>query len=121
MSTNPLISVIVPVYNVEKYLGKCVDSILAQTYENLEIILVEDGTKDNSGAICDAYAAKDSRIRVIHKENGGLSSARNAGMDIARGEYFGFVDSDDWIEPKMYETLLNLAEKYHADLVCGSR
>ena len=121
MRERPLISVIVPVYNVEKYLPKCVDSILGQTYENLEIILVEDGTKDNSGAICDAYAAKDSRIRVIHKENGGLSSARNAGMDIARGDYFGFVDSDDWIEPKMYETLLNLAEKYHADLVCGSR
>lgn len=119
--SKPLISVIVPVYNVEKYLGKCVDSILAQTYENLEIILVEDGTKDGCGAICDAYAAQDPRVRVIHKENGGLSSARNAGMDIARGEYFGFVDSDDWIEPETYETLLNLAEKYDADLVCGSR
>ena len=121
MREHPLISVIVPVYNVEKYLPKCVDSILAQTYDNLEIILVEDGTKDNSGAICDEYARKDSRIRVIHKENGGLSSARNAGMDIARGEYFGFVDSDDWIEPEMYETLLNLAAKYDADMVCGSR
>ena len=119
--SKPLISVIVPVYNVEKYLGKCVDSILAQTYENLEIILVEDGTRDGCGAICDAYAAKDPRVRVIHKENGGLSSARNAGMDIARGEYFGFVDSDDWIEPETYETLLNLAEKYDADLVSGSR
>ena len=119
--SKPLISVIVPVYNVEKYLGKCVDSILAQTYENLEIILVEDGTRDGCGAICDAYAAKDPRVRVIHKENGGLSSARNAGMDIARGEYFGFVDSDDWIEPETYETLLNLAEKYNADLVSGSR
>lgn len=119
--SKPLISVIVPVYNVEKYLGKCVDSILAQTYENLEIILVEDGTGDGCGAICDAYAAQDPRVRVIHKENGGLSSARNAGMDIARGEYFGFVDSDDWIEPETYETLLNLAEKYDADLVSGSR
>lgn len=119
--SKPLISVIVPVYNVEKYLGKCVDSILAQTYENLEIILVEDGTRDGCGAICDAYAAQDPRVRVIHKENGGLSSARNAGMDIARGEYFGFVDSDDWIEPETYETLLNLAEKYDADLVSGSR
>ena len=119
--SKPLISVIVPVYNVEKYLGKCVDSILAQPYENLEIILVEDGTRDGCGAICDAYAAKDPRVRVIHKENGGLSSARNAGMDIARGEYFGFVDSDDWIEPETYETLLNLAEKYDADLVSGSR
>ena len=119
--SKPLISVIVPVFNVEKYRGKCVDSILAQTYENLEIILVEDGTRDGCGAICDAYAAKDPRVRVIHKENGGLSSARNAGMDIARGEYFGFVDSDDWIEPEPYETLLNLAEKYNADLVSGSR
>ena len=83
--SGPLISVIVPVYNVEAYLPKCVDSILAQTYENLEIILVEDGTKDASGSICDEYAKKDPRIKVIHKENGGLSSARNAGMDIAKG------------------------------------
>ena len=118
---NDKISVIVPVYKVEKYLNRCVQSIAAQTYENLEIILVEDGTRDGCGAICDAYAAKDPRVRVIHKENGGLSSARNAGMDIARGEYFGFVDSDDWIEPETYETLLNLAEKYNADLVSGSR
>ena len=117
----PLISVIVPVYNVEAYLPKCVDSILAQTYVNLEIILVEDGTKDSSGRICDEYAKKDPRIRVIHKENGGLSSARNAGMDIAKGDYFGFVDSDDWIEPDMYEKMLGLAEKYDADLVCASR
>ena len=119
--SSPLISVIVPVYNVELYLPKCVDSILAQTYQNLEIILVEDGTKDRSGEICDAYAAKDPRIKVIHKENGGLSSARNAGMDVARGEYFGFVDSDDWIEPETYETLMELARKYDADLVCGGR
>ena len=108
--SNPLISIIVPVYNVEEFLPKCIDSILAQTYENLEIILVEDGTKDNSGQICDAYAEKDSRIKVIHKENGGLSSARNAGMDVARGEYFGFVDSDDWIEPETYESLMVLAQ-----------
>ena len=114
--SKPLISVIVPVYNVEQYLPKCIDSILAQTYENLEIILVEDGTKDSSGVICDEYAAKDARIRVIHKENGGLSSARNAGMEIARGEYFGFVDSDDWIEPEMYENLMALAQKYDADV-----
>lgn len=118
---NPLISVIIPVYNVEAYLPKCIDSVLAQTYENLEIILVEDGTKDSSGIICDQYAGKDSRIRVIHKENGGLSSARNAGMEIARGEYFGFVDSDDWIEPETYECLMALAQKYDADLVCGGR
>ncbi len=119
--SNPLISVIVPVYNVAEFLPKCVDSILAQTYDNLEIILVEDGTKDSSGIICDQYAGKDSRIRVIHKENGGLSSARNAGMEIARGEYFGFVDSDDWIEPETYECLMALVQKYDADLVCGGR
>lgn len=119
--TKPLISVIVPVYNVERYLPKCIDSILAQTYDNLEIILVEDGTKDASGVICDEYAEKDARIKVIHKENGGLSSARNAGMEIARGEYFGFVDSDDWIEPEFYGTMLTLAQKYDADLVCAGR
>ncbi len=116
-----LISVIVPVYNVEEYLSRCVDSILAQTYRNLEIILVDDGTKDASDKICDDYAAKDPRIRVIHKQNGGLSSARNAGIDIARGEYLGFVDSDDWIEPGMYEHMLALAEKYDARLVCAGR
>lgn len=121
MDQTTLISIIVPVYNVEEYLPRCVDSILAQTYKNLEIILVDDGTKDASDKICDAYAARDSRIKVIHKENGGLSSARNAGIDIARGEYLGFVDSDDWIEPEMYETLLSLAQKYDVKLVCGGR
>jgi len=121
MEQNILISVIVPVYNVEEYLPRCVDSILAQTYRNLEVILVDDGTKDNSDQICDAYAAKDSRIKVIHKKNGGLSSARNAGMDIAKGEYFGFVDSDDWIEPETYETMLGLALKHDAKMVCGGR
>ena len=92
-----LISVIVPVYKVEKYLDKCVQSIVDQTYRNLEIILVDDGSPDNCPAMCDAWAEKDDRIRVIHKENGGLSDARNAGMAIATGEYIGFVDSDDWI------------------------
>ena len=121
MEQDILISVIVPVYNVEAYLARCVDSILAQTYHNLEIILVDDGTKDSSDKICDAYAEKDPRIRVIHKENGGLSSARNAGIDIARGEYLGFVDSDDWIEPEMYETMLELAKKHDAKIVCGGR
>ena len=101
----PLISVIVPIYNVEKYLKKCVDSIIAQTYSNLEIILVDDGSPDSCGAICDEYAEKDSRIKVVHKENGGLSSARNAGLDIATGEYIGFVDSDDYIASNMYENL----------------
>ena len=121
MEQDILISVIVPVYNVEKYLPKCVDSILNQTYRNLEVILVDDGTPDASGAICDAYAQRDPRVKVIHKENGGLSSARNAGIDIARGEYFGFVDSDDWIEPETYESLLELALKYQVKLVCGGR
>ena len=121
MEHNPLISVIVPVYNVEEFLPKCVDSLLTQTYRNLEIILVDDGTKDNSGEICDAYAARDSRIRVIHKENGGLSSARNAGIDIAGGEYLSFVDSDDWIEPQTYEWMLELVRKYDVKLVCAGR
>ena len=102
----PLISVIVPVYKVEPYLKKCVDSILGQTYRNLEVILVDDGSPDNCPAICDAYAAQDKRVRVIHKENGGLSDARNAGLDVATGDYIGFVDSDDWIEADMFEYLL---------------
>lgn len=97
----PLISVIVPVYKVEQYLHRCIDSILAQTYTNLEIILVDDGSPDRSGVICDEYAALDSRIRVVHQENGGLSAARNAGLDICTGEYLCFVDSDDYIEPDM--------------------
>jgi len=112
--------VIVPVYNVEKYLEKCLNSIVNQTYQNLEIILVDDGSPDGCGAICDKYAAQDQRIRVIHKENGGLSSARNAGLEIATGEYINFVDSDDWIEPDMYEYLLSGAQQAGADIVvCG--
>ena len=95
----PLLSVIVPVYNVADYLSRCVDSILAQHVEAMEVILVNDGSRDSSGSLCDSYAEKDSRIRVLHKENGGLSSARNAGLDICRGEYVAFVDSDDWVEP----------------------
>ena len=121
MEQDILISVIVPVYNVEEYLPRCVDSILAQTYANLEIILVDDGTKDASDRICDEYARKDSRVRVIHKENGGLSSARNAGLEAASGEYLAFVDSDDWIEPETYETLLGLALREQVKLVCGGR
>ena len=96
------VSVIVPVYKVEPYLRECVESVMAQTLTDIEIILVDDGSPDNCGAICDEYAAKDTRITVIHKENGGLSDARNVGLDIATGEYIGFVDSDDWIYPKMY-------------------
>lgn len=101
----PLISVIVPVYNVREYVGKCLESICKQTYKNLEIIVVDDGSTDGSGVICDEYAAKDSRISIIHQANGGLSAARNAALDVAKGEFVGFVDSDDWIEPEMYECL----------------
>ena len=107
-----LISIIIPIYNVEQYLRQCLDSVINQTYKNLEIILVDDGSTDNSGKICDEYAVKDNRIKVIHKENGGVSSARNAGIDIAKGEYIGFVDSDDYIEKDMYEYLLYLCLKY---------
>ena len=116
---NPLISVIVPVYKVEEYLARCVDSILGQTYRNLEILLVDDGSPDRCGVMCDEYASRDSRIRVIHKENGGLSSARNAAIDAARGEYIGFVDSDDWIEPETYEALLDMALAEKVKLVCA--
>lgn len=108
----PGISIIVPVYKVEPYLNKCVDSILSQTFTDFELILVDDGSPDNCGAICDAYAAKDDRVRVIHKENGGLSDARNAGIDAARGEFLGFVDSDDYILPEMYEQLYGACMEY---------
>lgn len=105
MINNQLISVIVPVYNVEHYLNRCVDSILAQTCSDLEILLVDDGSTDNSGAICDAYARQDARVQVIHKKNGGLSDARNCGIEHAKGRYFCFVDSDDGIAPQMIEVL----------------
>jgi len=121
MQQDILVSVIVPVYNVEEYLGRCVDSILAQTYTNLEVILVDDGAKDSSGAICDEYAARDARVRVIHKENGGLSSARNAGIDAAKGDWLEFVDSDDWIEPDAVESMLTLALEHRTELVVAGR
>ena len=105
-----LISVIVPVYKVEKYLDKCVQSIVNQTYKNLEIILVDDGSPDNCGAICDVWAEKDSRIKVIHQRNQGGGAARNAGLDIASGEWIGFVDSDDYIAPEMYEHLKSILD-----------
>jgi len=111
-----LISVIVPVYKVEQYLRRCVDSILAQTYTNIEVILIDDGSPDGCPAICDEYAEKDSRVVVIHQKNAGVSAARNAGLDVAKGEYIGFVDSDDWIEPDMYEVLLELATKNNVDI-----
>lgn len=115
------ISVIVPVYNVEAYLPKCLDSICAQTYRALEIILVDDGSPDASGKICDEYAQRDPRIRVIHQENGGVSSARNAGLAAATGEWLGWVDSDDWIEPDMFGCMLRKAIENRADIVVCSR
>ena len=114
-----LVSVIVPVYKAEKYLDRCVQSIVDQTYQNLEIILVDDGSPDNCGAICDAWAAKDSRIRVIHQLNAGGGAARNAALDIARGEYIGMIDSDDYIEPHMYAHLLSLMAENVDIAECG--
>lgn len=111
-----LISIIVPVYNMEQYLERCMESIFEQTYHKLEIILVDDGSTDRSPQMCDGYAKKDTRVKVIHKENGGLSDARNAGLAIATGEYIGYVDSDDWIEPHMYETLYQACEREQADV-----
>ena len=114
---NSLISVIIPIYNVEKYLDRCVDSIINQTYKNLEIILVDDGSPDNCPKMCDDYAKKDSRIRVVHKENGGLSDARNAGMEVATGEYVSFIDSDDYISLDFYETLFQTMIDNDSDIV----
>lgn len=115
-----LISIIVPIYKTESYLRKCLKSIVNQTYKNLEIILIEDGSPDNCGRICDEYAELDSRIKVIHQHNGGLSVARNSGLKIASGEYIGFVDSDDWIADDMFETLYSGTSEYHADIaICG--
>ena len=111
----PLLSIIVPVYDVENYLQKCIDSILAQTFTDFELILVEDGSPDDCPALCDAAAAKDARIRVLHQKNGGLSAARNAGLDVARGEWIGFVDSDDYIAPEMYEKLYRAVQQTGAD------
>ena len=117
---NPKISVIVPVYKVEKYLDRCVESIVNQTYKNLEIILVDDGSPDNCPEMCDVWAKKDERIQVIHKENGGLSSARNAALDISTGEYVCFVDSDDWIDSDMIEVLVRCVSEKKADVaMCG--
>lgn len=117
---NKKVSIIVPVYNVEEYLSKCLDSIINQSYKNLEIICVDDGSTDKSGVICDEYAKKDSRIKVYHKTNEGVSSARNLALSASTGDYIGFVDSDDWIEPTMYETLVNAIESKQADIaVCS--
>ena len=120
MENSKKLSVIVPVYNVEQYLKRCVDSILNQTVTDLEIILVDDGSTDSSGSLCDRYAKDYTNIRVHHKPNGGLTSAWKAGLELARGAYIGFVDSDDWIDPDMYERMLTLAEREDADVtVCG--
>ncbi len=116
---NELVSVIVPVYKTEKYLCRCVDSILAQTYTNLEIILVDDGSPDNCGKICDEYAAKDSRIKVIHKENGGVSSARNAGLKSFTGEYVTFIDSDDFVDNRYVECLIENMDDSTDIVVCS--
>lgn len=114
---NMKISIIVPIYNVEKYLDKCIKSIVNQSFKNLEIILVDDGSLDICPAICDEWTKKDYRIKVIHKENGGLSDARNAGLSVASGDYIAFVDSDDYIEPDMYEMLLKVAIDNNCDIV----
>lgn len=113
----PLISVIVPIYKAEDYLPRCIDSILAQTYWNIEVILVDDGSPDRCGEICDEYGQKDARVKVIHQENSGTIVARNVGLSIARGEYIGFVDSDDYIEPQMYERLYDCIRSGPYDIV----
>ena len=113
----PQISVIVPIYNTEKYIHKCINSILGQSFRDIEIILVNDGSEDNCGQIVNEYQKADARIKVIHKENGGLWSARNAGLDIATGKYISFIDSDDWVKREMLEEMYNKAEEHQADLV----
>lgn len=112
------ISILVPVYKVEPYLRKCLDSVVSQTYPNLEIILVDDGSPDRCGEICDEYAAKDPRVRVIHQKNAGIAVARNVALDMASGDYIMFVDSDDWLEKNACETVLAIAQAQQADMVC---
>ena len=117
--SEPLVSIIVPVYNVEEYLERCVQSIRNQTYSNLEILLIDDGSTDKSGQICDELRNMDERIVVFHKANGGSSSARNKGLDMMRGQYVGFVDSDDWVEPQMVEILLGSMKKHNSQIAVG--
>lgn len=120
MEKLPLISIVTPVYNVEKFLPQCIDSVLAQTFTDWELILVDDGSTDSSAEICDRYAAKDPRIRVVHKENSGQADCRNLGVSMARADLVGFVDSDDWIDPQMYRTLYDALVKNDADIsICG--
>lgn len=114
------VSIVIPVYNVEKYLSECLDSVINQTYKDLQIIIVDDGSTDSSGKICDQYAEKDNRITVIHQKNAGAANAKNTGLDNVKGEYLAFVDSDDWVEHNWIETLVNAMEKYDVDVVeCG--
>lgn len=117
MADNPLLSVIVPIYNTEQYLRRCLDSIVNQTYTNLEIILIDDGSTDKSGDIADEYAGRDERIKVIHQINQGESSARNRGIDLITGDYFSFVDCDDWIDDNMYEVMIAIGYKAEADII----
>ena len=117
MAKDVTVSIIMPVYGVEKFVGKAIQSILDQTFTDFEFLIVDDGTKDRSGEICDEYAAKDSRIRVFHKENGGAPTARNVAIDVAKGKYFYFLDSDDWAEPTMLEDMVRLADQHRAQLV----
>ena len=120
LEMHDLISVVIPVFNVEPYLNKCMTSIVQQSYKELEIIVVDDGSTDNSSQICDEWAVRDSRVRVIHKENGGLSDARNAGLAVATGRYISFVDSDDWLQPQFMEILMKTLKEANADIVeCG--
>ena len=114
---HPKISVIIPVYNAEKYISRCVDSILSQTTDDFELLLIDDGSQDSSGNICDNYSLADKRIKTIHKSNGGVSSARQCGLDNSTGEYVIHIDSDDWIEPHMFQTLISFADKNQADIV----
>lgn len=119
-NTTPLVSIIVPVYNVEPYLDQCLASIVAQTYTDIEVIVVDDGSTDGGGAVCDGWAGKDRRFHVIHQQNRGLSAARNAGLDIARGEYIQFVDSDDYVDPRFTEALLQAARETGCPCaICG--
>lgn len=116
MESKDLISIVIPVYNVEEYLGRCLDSVLAQTYKNTEIILVDDGSEDNSGIICDEYKENNDRIKVMHKSNGGLSDARNSGIELATGKYIVFVDSDDFVDETMVDYLYNLVQRNNAEI-----
>ena len=117
----PLVSIVIPVYNVSRYLAQCLESVIHQSYHNIEIIIIDDGSTDGSGSLCDSFARSDDRIRVFHTENRGLASARNLGMEKCTGSYLMFIDSDDWIELHTVETLLNFAQKYNADIVAAKR